>query len=136
MQIPAKLLPVVTEIIRIEGGDKFTDDPMDRGGQSKFGITSAVWRANGWVGLIKDAPRELAETIYFNRYIKNPGFDRVFALSNSVGYELIDTGVNMGPAIAGTFLQRWLNVFNYQRRYGGDLFVDGTIGDLSYWALK
>lgn len=39
-----KLAPI---ILKWEGGDKFTDDPTDKGGATKYGITEATWRRLG-----------------------------------------------------------------------------------------
>ena len=52
---------------------------------------------------------------------------------NEIGAELIDTGVNMGPAVASRFLQRSLNVLNDGRF--ADVTVDGVIGPASLRAL-
>ncbi len=52
-----------------------------------------------------------------------------------VAAELFDTGVNMGPAVAATFLQRALTALN---RNGGDypdLVPDGRIGEQTIGAL-
>ena len=40
-----KLIPI---ILKWEGGSKFTDDPVDKGGKSKYGITEATWRRRGY----------------------------------------------------------------------------------------
>lgn len=39
-----KLAPI---LLKHEGGDKFTDDPTDKGGATKYGITEATWRRLG-----------------------------------------------------------------------------------------
>jgi len=124
--IPPEFGVVIQGVIAREGG--YSNRVNDNGGETNYGVTSDVWRANGYMGAIKDAPVQMARRIYFARYISRPGFDKVFALSSVIGDELIDTGINMGPAVAGMFFQRWLNAFNVNGRYGDDLFVDGACG--------
>lgn len=123
---------IIADVIRAEGG--YSNDPRDPGGETNFGITIAVARANGYKGPMKDLPRSLVEQIYRSRYIEVPRFDRIYDLDRDIGAELIDTGVNMGPATAAMFLQRWLNGFNYERTHD-DLFVDGRVGQLTIDAL-
>ena len=128
---------IIDEVLAAEGG--YVNDPADPGGKTNWGITVAVARANGWTGRMKDLPKSVAREIYLRRYVTDPRFDQVVAVNASIGAELIDTGVNMGPAVAATFLQRWLNGFNDDgtgRRLYGDLFVDGRLGDLTIGALK
>lgn len=124
---------IINEILRVEGG--YVNDPVDRGGATNFGITEAVARANGYHGRMEDMPVEFARMVYKNRYIVVPSFDKVMAINEQIGFELIDTGVNMGPARASEFLQRWLNGFNSERRYS-DLFVDGRIGPITLRTLR
>lgn len=93
-----------------EGG--YSDHPADRGGPTRFGITEAVARANGYDGPMRALPRELALDIYRRRYWREPGFDFVARRSEKLAGELFDTGVNMGPAVAIGFLQRALNALN------------------------
>lgn len=100
-----------------------------------YGITEAVARANGYTGDMRNLPRSLAERIYRNRYVAQPGFERVLQRSAAIAEELIDTGVNMGPHRAGEFLQRWLNGFNAAGSGYGDLFVDGQVGEVTLGAL-
>lgn len=85
---------------------------------------------------MRQMPLSLARSIYQRRYIVEPGFDQVAAVDGAIGAELIDTGVNMGPARAAGFLQRWLNGFNSDGSRYADLFVDGRIGPLSISALR
>lgn len=124
-----KVNQIIDEVIRVEGG--YVNNPADRGGETNYGITVAVARENGYLGPMADLPRSVAFTIYERRYVIRPGFDKVLALDTDIGEELIDTGVNMGPAVAGMFLQRWLNAFNC-----GELFVDGAVGNVTIAALK
>lgn len=117
---------IIDEVIRREGD--YVDHPSDRGGPTRFGITEPVARANGWKGSMRDLPVSLASAIYDARYIMRPHFDQVTAINADVGMELIDTGINMGPAVAATFFQRWLNGLNQRGKLFPDLFVDGNVG--------
>jgi len=132
-QLAAIVKRVVDEVLRAEGG--YVNDPADKGGETNFGITVAVARANGYKGAMRDMPEALARAIYTARYISEPKFDQVLAMHAGVGAELIDTGVNMGPHRAAEFLQRWLNGFNDTGGRYPALFVDGRLGDISLAAL-
>lgn len=120
-------------VLREEGG--YVNDPLDAGGETNFGITVAVARANGYQGAMRDMPVAVARAIYLARYVTEPKFDRVMAVHATIGAELIDTGVNMGPHRAAEFLQRWLNGFNDTGGRYAALFVDGRLGDVSLGAL-
>lgn len=125
---------IIDEVIRAEQG--YVDHPDDRGGPTNFGITLAVARKNGYDGDMRDLPESLAREIYRRRYIAEPKFDLVAMIDEHIGAELIDTGVNMGPAHPAMFLQRWLNAFNDTGSRYADLFVDGRIGQVTLDALK
>lgn len=125
---------IINAVIDVEGG--YSDHPSDRGGETKYGITEAVARANGYKGPMKDMPRSIAAEIYRARYVTRPRFDEVVAISPLIGEEVIDTGVNMGPHRAAEFLQRWLNGFNLPGSGYQDLFVDGVVGQLTLDALR
>lgn len=112
---------IIDQVIDIEAG--YVDHPSDRGGPTKYGITQAVARADGYTGDMRDLPRERAVSILYRQYVVAPGFDKAVALNERIGAELVDTGVNMGPGTAGKFLQRWLNGF-----MGSALVVDGKVG--------
>lgn len=123
------------ELIKREGG--YVNNPADRGGATKYGITQAVARENGWNGNMKDLPLDFAKSIYKKQYWLEPRFDQVNALSPSVAEELLDTGVNCGPNFAKPLLQRALNLLNNQGRAGWpDLKVDSVYGSATLGALK
>lgn len=127
---------IIEGVVERERG--YVNHPNDRGGPTNYGITQAVARLNGYQGDMRDMPRSLAIKIYRDRYVVAPKFDQVIALDAAIGEELVDTGVNMGPATAATFFQRCLNVFNYDGAPSGysDLFVDGRLGPATLGALK
>lgn len=124
---------VIDAVLRAEGG--YVNDPADAGGETNFGITVAVARANGYAGAMRDMPESVARAVYTARYIAEPKFDQVLAIHAGVGAELIDTGINMGPHRAAEFLQRCLNGFNDTGARYSPLFVDGRLGALSLGAL-
>lgn len=124
---------LIDDVIDREGG--YVDHPADRGGPTRYGITQAVARAEGYPGAMRDLPRALAARIYRRRYWQLPNFDRVATRAPTLAAELFDTGVNMGPAVAAKFLQRVLNALNRQQRDWSDLIVDGQVGARTLAAL-
>lgn len=122
---------MIADLIAVEGG--LSDHPADKGGPTMYGVTQTVARANGYTGQMRDMPRAIAENIYRKRYFVDPGFDRVYLLSPLIAEEMFDTGVNMGTAVPGPWLQRFLNVFNDSKT---DLTVDGVIGPATIVALR
>lgn len=125
---------IINEIIRVEGG--YANDPADSGGETNFGIAEAVARANGYAGPMRDMPRKVAFGIYSAKYWDAVQGDRLVELSEKVAEEVVDTGVNMGTARAGKFLQRALNVLNREAKLYADLTVDGDIGPATLRALS
>ncbi|HEX5257454.1 MAG TPA: glycosyl hydrolase 108 family protein [Sphingomicrobium sp.] len=116
-----------------EGG--YADNPADKGGPTCFGITQAVARANGYCGPMRQLPREEAVTIYKRLYWLGPALDQVATRSARIAAELFDTGANMGPAVAITFLQRALTALNRNGSDYPDLTPDGRIGPQTLAAL-
>ena len=125
---------LIDALIEREGG--YVNHPADRGGPTAFGITEAVARANGYVGPMKLMPREEAAGIYRRLYWARPRLDALADLSPRIAEELFDTGVNMGPAVAVTFLQRALTALNRSGRDYPDLVPDGRIGAATIDALR
>jgi len=124
---------LIDSLIEREGG--FANHPSDRGGPTNFGITEAVARAHGYSGAMRNLPRSEAAAIYKRLYWLRPRFDQVARRSEAVASELFDSGVNMGPAVAATFLQRALSALNRDRQDYADLVPDGRIGPATLSAL-
>ena len=115
---------------------EFSDDPADSGGKTRFGITEAVARENGYSGAMRDMSRDDAIRLYRAKYWAKPGLYLIAPLSAKVAEELLDTGVNMGTGTAGIFFQRALNALNRQGKDYADVKVDGAIGPGSAAAFK
>lgn len=125
---------LIDEVIRREGG--YSNHPADRGGPTNFGVTEQVARAFGYKGDMRAMPREVAVSIYRERYWTAPRFGEVAAIFPEIGHELFDTGVNMGVGTASKFLQRTLNVLNRGVTDYPDIGTDGVIGNMTLYALK
>jgi lysozyme family protein len=128
-----KLERLIEELLEREGG--YVNHPNDRGGPTIYGITEAVARAHGYTGAMRSLPREEAVAIYKRLYWLRPKFDSVEKRSQAVAAELFDTGVNMGPAVAVTFLQRALSALDREQKDYADLVPDVRIGPARLTAL-
>jgi lysozyme family protein len=124
---------LIDALIEREGG--YIDHPADKGGPTCFGITQAVARAQGYAASMRQLPREEAAAIYRRLYWARPRLDEIAARSGQIAAELFDTGVNMGPAVAATFLQRALTALNRNAHDYPDLVPDGRIGAVTLAAL-
>jgi lysozyme family protein len=130
---PIDIDALVEALIDREGG--YVDNPADKGGPTCFGITQAVARAHGYAGPMQQLPREEAAAIYRRLYWLRPRLNEVAERSARLAAELFDTGVNMGPAVAVTFLQRALTALNRNGKDYPDLVPDGRIGPQTLAAL-
>ncbi len=103
----ATINDIIANIVRRESS-KYTNDPTDPGGPTKFGITLKTLR--GWrkrhtlAGDVRALTRPEAEDIYKHRYILKPRFDKLS--DENLARLLIDTGVLHGQAVAVRMLQR------------------------------
>ena len=129
----AEIEALIDELIEREGG--YVSHPADKGGPTRYGITEAVARAHGFAGAMAELPRDEAAAIYRRLYWLRPKFDEVAGRSPALAAELFDTGANMGPAVAATFLQRSLTALNRNGKDYPDLVPDGRIGPRSLAAL-
>ena len=124
---------LIDALIDREGG--FVNHTADKGGPTCFGITEAVARAHGYAGAMRNLPRDEAAGIYRRLYWLRPRFDQVARRAPRIAGELFDTGVNMGPAVAATFLQRALTALNRNGKDYPDLVPDGRVGPRTLGAL-
>lgn len=131
--LPLNVDQLVDNLITREGG--FVDHPADRGGPTNWGITEAVARAHGYTGPMALLPRGEAAAIYRRLYWLRPRFDAVARRAPRIAAELFDTGANMGPGVAATFLQRALTALNRNGTDYLDLTPDGRVGESTLAAL-
>lgn len=117
-----------------EGG--YSDSPDDSGGKTRYGITEAVARAEGYKGDMRNLPLWFAKRIYRKRYWDAMRLDDVGALSSDLSAKLFDIGVNMGNGEAVTFLQRSLNAMNDEQTYYSSIKVDGDLGPKTVATIK
>lgn len=112
MDIPSNIQPILADILRREGG--YTNNPADRGGPTKYGITAATlgdWRKLGRPATeseVQALTEQEALEIYFANYVQRPGLDAVQE-PKLLGL-LVDTAVHSGPGYAVRSLQRALGV--------------------------
>ena len=124
---------LIDELIEREGG--YVNHSADKGGPTRYGITEAVARTHGYTGPMALLPRDEAAVIYRRLYWLRPRFDEIARRAPEVAAELFDTGVNMGPAVAITFLQRALTALNRNASDYPDLVPDGRAGPVTLAAL-
>jgi lysozyme family protein len=114
MQAPSSISPrlqqLIDALVQREGG--YVNDPDDRGGPTKYGITLATlhdWRqAPVSAADVEALDRGEAARIYADRYFLKPGFD---AVRDPLLQEfLFDFAVNSGPGASVAALQSAIGV--------------------------
>jgi lysozyme family protein len=120
-------------VVGIEG--RYSNNPADSGGPTIWGVTEQVARANGYTGPMRDLPLSTARMIYKNQYWDLLRLDDINPAYPKIAYELFDTAVNCGVGVAGTFLQRSLNVFNRGQSDYPDIETDGVVGRVTLSTL-
>ena len=100
----------------------FSDDPDDRGGKTKYGISQRAFPDLDIENLTQDE----AKQIFREKYWEGPGFDRI--PDDVLAVKTFDHGVNLGPGAAGKLLQRALNDVSPAEE---PLVTDGKIGPKS-----
>lgn len=112
-----------------EGGEKYTNDPLDPGGETKWGLSK---RAHPDIE-IKDLTEEKAKTIYALCYWSAINGNEVAKISERVAIKYFDMAVNMGATRATKIVQDALNgIEGVAER----LWVDGRPGNATLRALR
>lgn len=91
---------IINDIIEREGGATATNNPLDRGGRTQYGIAE---RSHPKAWLDGQVTLEEARDIYRKRYLEAPGFDKIG--NPDLRAQLVDFGVNSGPGVAIQKLQ-------------------------------
>jgi len=118
----------IEHILNIEGG--FTNDPVDRGGATKYGITLNFYKnnvdSNATVDDIRNLTKSEAKEIYYEHFWKNASkttSDVTYDdLPEPVASVTFNFGINMGSDRGHTLLQKAINAS------GGNVSVDGWLG--------
>lgn len=103
-----------------EGG--YVNNPNDPGGETNYGVTVRVARANGYQGEMRDLPKKFASDIAYKLYWQPIKGDE---LPDSLRYAVFDAAYNSGPAMAIKWLQLALV-----------LPADGVLGSKTQAALS
>lgn len=109
----------VRQVLAREGGDKLTNDPSDRGGLTRYGISKRAYPDLD----IQALTESQAIAIYKRDYWDSLKLDDVRA--PDVAAAIFDTGVNMGVQWAARLAQSTAGVA-----------VDGKIGPVSIGAIN
>lgn len=125
----AAVTAMIAAVIAVEGG--YVNHKADPGGETNMGITKRVAVDNGYRGPMRALPREVAENIYYRRYLVAPGYEPLVELDAAVTEELFDTTVNMGPPRPSRWFQASLNAI-----CGSGLAVDGRVGPATVVAFS
>ena len=118
----------VNQIIKIEGG--FVNNPKDKGGATKYGITEKVARQNGYIYDIKNLTQVKAKEIYKNEYWDKIKVD---CKNFNISFLLFDFAVNSGVKTAIKHLQNALNVL--LKGIIEPLIIDGVAGKKTQAAM-
>jgi lysozyme family protein len=111
---------ILDEIIDTEGG--FVNNPIDRGGPTKYGITLRTlqsYKKGSTINDLKNIDTYLAKDIYYGEYLVMP---RINELPEFIHHIMLDMSINHGARNAVKILQKSL------RRYGYVTKPDGIIG--------
>lgn len=110
-----------------EGG--YVNHPEDKGGETNWGITAKVAKANGYDGKMKELPLSYAKAIYKKEYWDKLKLDLV---NNQVIAEIaFDLAVNAGTDKAAKTLQEMINFMTKD-----NIAVDGKIGPVTIKRLN
>lgn len=88
-----------------EGG--YANDSQDPGGETMWGVTARVARQNGYLGDMRDLPRDKAKSIYQAKYWTPIHADE---LPEGLRFDVFDAAVNSGTDQAVKWLQRVVGV--------------------------
>jgi lysozyme family protein len=116
---------IIDDIIQREGG--FVDNPADRGGPTKYGITQATLAEARGRSVTRDDIAALtvgeARAIYRRKYVDEPGFA---SIPDPLLGLVVDTAVHSGVKAAVLMLQKALGVAP----------VDGILGPATKAAMQ
>jgi lysozyme family protein len=108
------------DVVGAEGG--YSNNPADPGGETMWGITANVARANGYNGPMRELPQPTAEAIGYAVYWRPYFLDKMPPM---VAAQVFDAVYNSGPENPIRWLQACCNVTQ-----------DGEIGPVTLAAVN
>lgn len=124
-------LHAVHEVLELEG--VLSDDPTDRGGLTKYGITHTLWDAwlkkynKDYPASVADIDKNMAISVYWEEFWESLKIGSIG--SRLIETELFEAAVNVSPARAAKMFQ---NAINYCRTsWWEPIRVDGKIGPVT-----
>ncbi len=124
----ANFMRAVEKTLGHEGG--YVNHPSDKGGETNWGITVDVAKANGYKGKMKDMTREQAIGIYKLIYWDKLNLDKV--KNETIAQIIFDLAINTGVSSAGKKAQEMINFMTKDK----DIEEDGIIGDITLSKLN
>jgi len=115
----AKFEGAIEIVLMNEGG--YSNDPDDRGGATKYGITEHLYKSIGLPGTVADLSLQDAVEIYKKHFWNPHQYKNID--SQYIANKIFDLSVNMGYIAAGKVAQRAVRAAN-----GFKLDDDGIIG--------
>lgn len=112
---------IVAATLAIEGG--YVNHAADPGGETNMGITKRVAVEHGYTGPMRELPRDVATSIYFQSYLVAPGYAPLVEIDAPVAEELFDTTVNMGASRPSRWFQQSIGTL-----CGTPIVPDGKVG--------
>jgi len=117
---------IITDILKAEGWDAYTNRPNDRGGPTKWGITlksySEYLGRDATIAELQAITEAGARRFYLQKYVVGPKFS---GLPEPLRGLVVDCGVNHGPRAATKWVQRAIGARQ-----------DGVLGPRSFDKLK
>jgi lysozyme family protein len=114
-------------------GDKFTDDPNDSGGATKFGITQKSFAAYSGKPISVEDVKNLtvvqAQIFYYEEYWRKMCCNRMTNVGSAIA--VFDSGVLYGANTASKMAQAAISTMS-----GAPLKLDGIIGDTTLGYLN
>lgn len=129
---------IIAEILVREGWPSYTDDPADRGGPTKGGITLATlsaWRGRPCtIAELQALAEPEAREIYRRQYITGPGFTGI--ADADLRHVVVDAAVLHGQGTAARGLQAAANALAARLGRPAGLRVDGQVGRVTLAAVN
>ncbi len=122
---------IIDKILQDEGYE-YTNDPIDSGGATKYGITLKDYRqyhSDATEEDIKNLSQQEAEGIYVDEYINKTNYIQI--KNDFIRYSLIDFAVNSGVSRANKEIQKILN-----DKYNCNISIDGISGSNTIIAIN